>query len=244
MLVHTKINAHQRDDSPNFLMNPSCLKALFVLAILILSTQVSFTFDTDDYRKLLENFASSTLLFLMAIHTFPILPSEKLYSVQKDHDMDSHKNNVPLDFKFSSEADRSFAIYSLYLGGTFAQFITIFTSKYSAQKYYFISSIFFFLGGIISGFSKNWDILALGRFILGMGIGVGGKVNPIPYNNFIMALHDKPNAKAFDIIYRLMVPGGILLCGFLQEYFLNKNYARWRFVYYAPAAFLAMPIVF
>ncbi|KGG52614.1 hypothetical protein DI09_150p10 [Mitosporidium daphniae] len=210
-------------------MNPSRLKYLLIFVLSTLLNSVSFALHIDEYNDVLNEVELFILVGFLSIHTFPVFPSKRLYSTEKNLDRYLHAHESFLRFEFGSEVQRSVAVSSFYLGGTFGSSIDIFFApKWSIQVYTCFCSILFVIGHLFSTFSFNWNLLAIGRFFLGVGIGITGKFAHGSYNPNSLALHSKCITQKFRILYQLTAAAGILFGGFLRQYFLNSHILAWR----------------
>ncbi|KGG51550.1 hypothetical protein DI09_31p10, partial [Mitosporidium daphniae] len=190
---------------------------------------------TDNIHSDMDSSETSTTTFPVKTVKFYTL-SSNLANMSAE-ELDHYKLAVSLNwdiskwffnFEFSSEMERSFAISSFYLGAMFISVVTIFTSKFSTKANLILSSIILIYGGVLSAVSPNWILLTIGRFFLGMGSGIAGTMTPIFFTYFENVAGSESIAKGFRDFYPLLIPGGILLAGILQQYFLNIHYLAWR----------------
>lgn len=110
---------------------------------------------------------------------------------------------------------------SLLLGAAFSSpFAAIFADTVGRKLCINISSIVIFVGAIIQAFAKCWQVMVIGRVVVGTGIGILSAAVPM----YLAEVSPKSIRGAISSLFELTVAFGILLAFLITWWFNNYMY--------------------
>jgi MFS family permease len=100
------------------------------------------------------------------------------------------------------------------------------SDRYGRLRGVFLQCVFYIIGGIILASAPNVEMLLLGRFVVGVGVGVSVSSN-VPWMSESCPTNRRGSVTSF---YELMVTIGVLL-GYIEFYIMKDSESGWRYMF-------------
>jgi len=126
------------------------------------------------------------------------------------------------DFALSTFAEEKIVSFVILGALTGALLSGLLTNRYGRKRMLLVTSILFIAGTIVVTLAETVDTLIMGRFIVGMGIGISSYIVPL----FISEVAPANRRGSLVLLNGIAITGGEAIA-FLVDYFLTPSHA-WR----------------
>jgi sugar porter (SP) family MFS transporter len=125
------------------------------------------------------------------------------------------------------DAEQQLATALTILGAAIGSlFSSVPSDRWGKKRVLVINNINFYIGGILTTFVDNVGVFFFGRFILGLGIGLGSMIVPV-----LLAEIAPPSMRGtIASLHQLFVTIGILVCGLVSYGFVTYVEHGWKYV--------------